>query len=653
MNTTKPIFAFAASLLLLASCGQTPSDPTDSSGQDSLASSTSSLASSIDSTSESTRPSSTESEPSSTEPSSSPDEELSEHSIVVHAVEGSAGLTVSAPTSVMAGELVTLNVSLETSKHFVEFIRLYAPTSTEGGVRVNEDAEGRYSFTMPNVDLHIYYKGVLGYTVSFESDHATAELAEDSASYDLFGKDYPVYVMKTAVDDGYAFSGFTVKDAQGNEIATWNDRVDQVGFRMPASDVTVTAHAVAIDEALLEVAGTYSGGVQIDMNTLSSDYELQIDLDGRLTFKTDWSDPYWTGIATFDGQVLEADVTHLSGDGYYTSDVRHLKATFTADKKFLVAEFSTIAGNSITYRYVFGKASEHLIGKKVYHSDFENGNYAVADRVCALSAASGDFFTYVDKNRENAFYFLHAFEVGSETECFSFLAGKSYVLKDEAGNPKVTLSYDGSLLQDIKTEGPEAGTYSMSGAVDLVLDGFGHYERGSESGTYVLSGTEVTLSASGMVFVIDIESHTYAPKEEGGSSSEPEAAYPFAGKTYGTSTTNPIKFYDEEAYSYTPYQLRITFSETAGVISALDLVRLEEQWTPIGNEYHATSGLTYTYNEDTMDIVAKFGTAAKYQSVRLAYNATKDQITYAGTLWNCDQGEYRANAENQILTVVA
>ena len=54
-----------------------------------------------------------------------------------------------------------------------------------------------------------------------------------------------------------------------------------------------------------------------------------------------------------------------------------------------------------------------------------------------------------------------------------------------------------------------------------------------------------------------------------------------------------------------------------------------------------------------MDIVAKFGTAAKYQSVRLAYNATKDQITYAGTLWNCDQGEYRGNAENQILTVVA
>lgn len=143
------------------------------------------------------------------------------------------------------------------------------------------------------------------------------------------------------------------------------------------------------------------------------------------------------------------------------------------------------------------------------------------------------------------------------------------------------------------------------------------------------------------------------PRKRGESSSEPEAAYPFAGKTYGTSTTNPIKFFDEECYSYTPYQLRITFSETAGVISALDLVRLEEQWTPIGNEYHATSGLTYTYNEETMDIVAKFGTAAKYQNVRLAYNATKDQITYAGTLWNCDQGEYRANAENQILTVVA
>ena len=167
MNTTKPIFAFAASLLLLASCGQTPNESSDSSGQDSLASSTSSLTSSIEDTSDSSRPSSIETEPSSTEPSSSPDEELSEHSIVVHAVEGSAGLTVSAPTSVMAGELVTLDVSLETSKHFVEFIRLYAPTSAEGGVRVNEDPEGRYSFAIPNVDLHIYYKGVLGYTVSF------------------------------------------------------------------------------------------------------------------------------------------------------------------------------------------------------------------------------------------------------------------------------------------------------------------------------------------------------------------------------------------------------------------------------------------------------------------------------------------------------
>ena len=121
---------------------------------------------------------------------------------------------------------------------------------------------------------------------------------------------------------------------------------------------------------------------------------------------------------------------------------------------------------------------------------------------------------------------------------------------------------------------------------------------------------------------------------------------------YATSNGYTV-FYDEDGYMYTVYQLRIAFSETPGVISALDLVRLEEEWPLIGNEFHATSGLTYTYNEETMDIVAKFGTAAKYQNVRLAYNATKDQITYAGTLWNCDQGEYRANAENQILTVVA
>ncbi len=649
MKITKPIFAFAASLLLLASCGQTPeqsSEPVED-----ITSSSSSSPIHVDE--ESTESSSAKEDPiPSVDESSSLDEELTEHSITLHAVEGSEGVSVQAPTTVMAGETVTLDVQLETAKHFVEFIRLYAPTSSEGGVRVSENAEGKYAFTMPNVDLHIYYKGVLGYTVSFASDHATAELAEDSAPYDLFGADYPVYVMKTAVDDGYAFSGFSVKDAQGNEVPTWDDRVDQVGFRMPKSDVTVTAHAVPIDSALLEISGTYTGGVQIDMNALSSEYELQIDLDGRITFKTDWSDPYWTGVASFDGTTLEADLTHLSADGYYTSDVRHIKASFTSDKKYIVVEFSTIAGNPITYRYVFGKASEHLIGKKVYHSDFENGNYAIADRVCALSAASGDFFTYVDKHRQSAFYFLHAYEVGSSSECYSFLAGKSYVLKDDSGNIKVSLSYDGSLLHDVKTMGEEAGTYAMDGAASLVLDGFGNYERGSESGTYTISGNEVTLS-SGTTVILDKENRSYTLKEEGGSSTEPSLSYPFAGKTYGTSTSNPIKFFDEDAYSYTPYQLTITFSEVAGVISSIDLDRIEEQWTPIGNEYHATSGLSYTYNEDTMDITATFGTAAKYQSVRLSYNATKDQITYVGTLWNCDQGEYRANCENQIMTVVA
>lgn len=305
---------------------------------------------------------------------------------------------------------------------------------------------------------------------------------------------------------------------------------------------------------------------------------------------------------------------------------------------------SSTGASPTVYHYVFGKPTERLVAKKVYRSEYIGGDYALADRVYALGAASGDFFTYVDSTRTKAHYFLHAFPFGSTDEAYAFAANTKYALKDGAGKTVVTLDYNGST---ITIGGKETGTYQGESGT-LTLDGFGGYTLGEESGTYTVSGNNVALS-SGKQATLDIANSTYVLGSEPVSPEEP--AHPFSGKRYGTSTSSPITFYDEYGENSTAYQLVIAFGNADGEVDSIELKRISDSgasW-PVGYEYSATENLSYVYDPAETTIAANF--AGK--SATLVYNAKNDTIAYRGTLWNCDQGEINRNNANQTLTVIA
>ncbi|MDY2913807.1 MAG: hypothetical protein SOV58_04160 [Candidatus Enteromonas sp.] len=632
------LFALAASALLLVSC----SVGNSASSLDSIAPSNSETSkeptpdSSKETSSEDSESLVSSEEESKSETVTEPSEEPQEFTISLVGDPSSVGVEVQAPSSAIEGSTVTLEVTVSEG-HILEYIRLYAPTSAGGGVRVSPDEKGAYTFVMPSQNLTIYYKGVVGYTVSFASDHASAVLAEDSAPYDLFGEGYPVYVMKNTVEEGYSFTGFTVEDENGNSIETWNDRIDQVGFLMPAGNVTVTAHAVAVDAVFVELAETYSNGWAIDMNEPASGFELQIDIDGRITLKTDWADPYWTGIATYSGGVLSADLCHLTGDGYYTDAFRHFDATFHQDRDYVTAKLSS--GETV-YNYLFARTSEAMVVKKIFASDALDGGYVLKHRIALVSAASGDFFCYTTPDRKASYSFLRAFEASSGEEVHNLFKGGNYVLKDASGNEVVAVSYDGS---KISVSGLERGTYAVDESTSISLDGFGNYSKGEETGTYVLKGDQLKLS-SGEEYTIDREAKTATRVEK-------TAAHPFSGKTYATSETNPIKIFEESYDDYAPndFQFLIQFGLGEGEIEQVSFLRLGDPWPQVGSTKTLTTNISYTYSETTGRLTARLGN----DTATMVYDAESDSFRYSGTIWYSNQGDYQTNNKDLTLTLKA
>ena len=508
--------------------------------------------------------------------------------ITLHADSKNEGLTVTASSGSYAGKEVVLTVNL-TNGYILEYIRLYAPTAAEGGVRVKPDAQGRYVFTMPNQNVDIYYKGVKGYSVVFASNHATAELASDSAEYDLFGEGYPVYVCKKSVDSGYYFKGFEVKDANGNKIDTWQDAVDQVGFLMPKGNVTVTAIGEKIDTSLASIAGTYTGGVSIDMNDIGDPiFKLVVGLDNKVTFSTDWANPDWSGYYTYKDNVLEADITNLSQDGYFTDTTRHLKVTFMESGKYLATEFSS---NTVTYRYLLGKPSEGLMAKRLYMSALQNGDYTKAHRIVSFSSMSGDFFTYVNPTRTSANFYLKAYEKEGGAEAFSFTKDKTYIMKDSLGTSVIEVSYN---------------------------------------------GTNITVSEP-----TNIEP---GPGGEGGDIEDKDQT-PFMGKTY---SNNKIKIYDDDGTNPVEYEFKISFSSTFGSISSVSLTPDPTAWM-VPLQKLTKSDLTYTWDEETGAITVT-GLKSGSQTTILSYQEN-GTIIYKGKVWNTDN-YICSNNQNIVLSEV-
>ncbi|MDY6093951.1 MAG: hypothetical protein SPI58_02775, partial [Candidatus Enteromonas sp.] len=137
------LFALAASALLLVSCNA--GNSASSLDSNAPSSSETSMEPTPDSSEESSLENSqsvvSSEEESNSETIAEPSEEPQEFSIALVGDPSSVGVEVQAPSSAIEGSTVTLEVTVDEG-HILEYIRLYAPTSAGGGVRVSPDEKG-------------------------------------------------------------------------------------------------------------------------------------------------------------------------------------------------------------------------------------------------------------------------------------------------------------------------------------------------------------------------------------------------------------------------------------------------------------------------------------------------------------------------------
>lgn len=127
------------------------------------------------------------------------------------------------------------------------------------------------------------------------------------------------------------------------------------------------------------------------------------------------------------------------------------------------------------------------------------------------------------------------------------------------------------------------GTYTSEGLDSITLDGYGHYTKGSESGTYVVEGTNVTLYANGSQtgIGIDVTNKTYVTKSI------------FAGLTFVGS---------EDCNEYQS-KLKITFTDSASISGTFALASVDYNTASFTGTYDADSktltlNLTHSTNSD-------------------------------------------------------
>lgn len=227
-----------------------------------------------------------------------------------------------------AAEGTTVTVTLDTGaaeELDLNSVQIQYNGTTGGTNKVNDTT---YTFTMPGYDVEVYAMRKQ-YTVAcdFDADKGTVE-----ASHTLVSKGDEVE-LTVSPKEGYALDTLTVKDADGNEIATTKNADGEYTFTMPAKAVNISA--------------TFRAKAVVD-----KEYEIIISLpveNGKITVTgTDWKEGTKQTITVTPHEGYELDtLTVKDADGKDIAVTKNADGTYSftmpAGDVIVAAEFKKTA----------------------------------------------------------------------------------------------------------------------------------------------------------------------------------------------------------------------------------------------------------------------------------------------------------------------
>ena len=487
---------------LLAACGGKPVTPSSS-----AISARPSEAGSASSSSSVATPSS---EGSSASPSSHSEVPV-RFAIVAEEAEGASIIELSA-TSAKEGDEITFKVKVE------EGYRLDAVRVNQEKIEPND--KGVYSFTMGKEEARITLEAKKVYLVSLVANQAT--LAFYFNKSDHYAENETVRLSLSSIEDGYRLSSVSVKDASENSIPVSSDSgmldgVTFYSFSMPAGPVTVTPIVAEIDPELASIAATYRGS-NIASKQKNDKPTLKLSNDGTASLSEPGDGITYDGTYTYDSSAKTATGSLKSSNAgvSYT-----LSASFREDGSI----YALLEEREGSYRtkepYLFAKGGVTSLAK--YYTAKSMGHPNV---LTSYQIGTNHFFTYVSEDFSVIELGLRAKLSSTGEEATTLTSGSIYSLYDKSGEEKHVVKANGSLIRFASSE---RGTYTSADGDNLILDGFGSYTLGEESGTYVYhaDASQVVCTANGTskAYNLDLTNKTYAVGEVDNST-------PFEGLTY-------------------------------------------------------------------------------------------------------------------------
>lgn len=408
--------------------------------------------------------------------------------------------------SAKGGETVDLKITLlDPSMRIVSVACNDMPCTLVSEVDLVYD----YSFTMPEAAATIHIGMDIDYhpITPQQGEHTTLAILNCHYNYgtpehiiQAFMGQFVRYTVTAEI--GYELRQ-SVRGESGSDVPfAWEDHDDEYGacwrFIMPDEPVTVIAEAV--EKSLYDgkpFVGDYKG------------YELFTPENRLISIVTPTTEFSLKANTVFT--MKSTDRNGFDFDGCYAFD--EAAGTFAYDRatchKTYGAEGALIDDDDLSV----------CVRNTVDDKPDNNRYYIFSKRECSFVCASDPyhvkFLMELDKGGTKVYYYSEygsvskvdvAFDAGSSIgEASSMLVRRDgeilfrYTLDAAGGTP------------EFRYLGREAGTYTLAGGPDLVLDGFGGATVGDRTGTYTIEGGIVTFTSgeTAIKYLIDPLAMTY------------------------------------------------------------------------------------------------------------------------------------------------
>ncbi|MBR6153331.1 MAG: hypothetical protein IKQ43_02735 [Treponema sp.] len=252
-------------------------------------------------------------------------------------------------TTAHIGNNTTLFIAAD-SGYKLEDLSVKGSGNEEVAVTKVTDGE-KYTFNMPasNVTVSASFKAI-DYTVEV-SGTANGSATADKTTANI-GNSITLFII---ADSGYKLDALSVKDGENNEVSvTKETEGEKYTFKMPASNVTVSASFKAIDYTVKFSGIIWNGSVTADKTTAHIGDSITLSVTPKLSYKLD-------ALSVKDGENNEVSVTKETEGEKYTFKMPASDVKVSAKFDYIFNETMTVlpagtfgtAGTTETY-VIFG-----------------------------------------------------------------------------------------------------------------------------------------------------------------------------------------------------------------------------------------------------------------------------------------------------------